>query len=653
MARTNRYQPIIQPTIVNPISFEEFARVPMLKAQVTGEALSATQGIDTQYNVDLKDIPIVDQTLKIVKEGKESLVNNILSEGVNNDTISKFMQVKQLRDKAYKDVIDMAQMNKQKIDKWRATVEGIGLQKGLPAAYIDKVKQVGYDNWQGTLGGKDQTISEFNPYYGPEFFDMDQDIQQALSQAKETTHLGEEDLKGMSYYKDENLGRYIMTDASGKEVSGNALKLKAVADMLMQTYQDNQHKRGQLREFMDIHPQKVANMINAYMAGYTVEDVRRWGGGTSMGGEIKPPVEFPEQTLLTELTKTFIPSGTGTTTNKMMSRLVMASEQADVSGGIKNRPWYITALSAIVPMTGVAYDGIVGWVDSQDRFDEKFQSTDSEFMANNADVVGFLIEEGKKAKPGIDIDYTISPDLYTRFAKGDKDAIEEVMDKTKEYVNDNTSEMSIKDEYYGGEAVVTLDGKKRNDIDPDSKVEEIMTYFHEIEVRDMSNREELDKEEKQAIIDAYNKNSKEVRYNGSLKMGSKLVTDMDGRPLANMSQAYKINYKGKDYLVGRSWEPQQSQDKSVGFHYKHGQEVERHISINPKTNKVRPVGELVPMVLVLGDKQEKVYYKQSGIDGSRRVYFPSTSTMTDANGNPLAGGSVSFDAVSGALYPSE
>ena len=43
MAKINRFSQIVNPTVVNPISFEEFNRVPMAKARAKAEGLSTVQ----------------------------------------------------------------------------------------------------------------------------------------------------------------------------------------------------------------------------------------------------------------------------------------------------------------------------------------------------------------------------------------------------------------------------------------------------------------------------------------------------------------------------------------------------------------------------------------------------------------------------------
>jgi hypothetical protein len=98
MATVNRFSRAPQPLVIDPLSVEQLSMVPIAKAQAEAEGLSAVNRINTEYDVDLKDLPTIKGMVDAVDKKKSDVVSGILEGGVTTSTVEDVMNLKNTRD---------------------------------------------------------------------------------------------------------------------------------------------------------------------------------------------------------------------------------------------------------------------------------------------------------------------------------------------------------------------------------------------------------------------------------------------------------------------------------------------------------------------------------------------------------------------------
>jgi len=626
MAKFNRYSKIQQPSIINPISFEEFSRVPMAKARADAAALSATQGIDTDFEVDQKDLAGVTAATKAIDGEKNSLVENILNSGVTNQTINDFIRVKKLRDDKYKTFIDQAQRNKKSIDSWKATLNSMAA-RGMDPRHIDMIKKKEYaDKWQGTLD-EEGGVRDFEPSFGAKYVNVDNDIQQTMSKAK----LSAEEIQEHGYKVtfDRRMGKFIVTDRSGKIVTNNAKQLAAAADILRTDYSNPETERGAFASYSEMGVEDLENKINKYLNVFSQGTEKSFGGrkqyvasGYNTRGKTASTTSSRTASASTGLVtikyKTHLPSSTNKTISKIGAAVDSFFKSKD---GIFDKS----------PMMHVA-NMYSSWIKGSKQVDDK-NITSLDIIKQYEGVAHELIKNRK-----------FSDKYGAKAVRGDKEAQDIIADLIREYLQE-TSEQKANENIYVGDYLNTEFGKKMKN-SPLKAGQDVAKYM--LSAYNIDNRSSLlDKEDLIELEQALKTGKASVK--GVLPAGSDLTRDSNGDYVKDLSQSYVIKYEGEQYLVPRIWEPKQSRDPNVskiGYNYHMNRDIEEY------TTKV-PIGVQAP-IFFMGDdgKPVKAIYYHDPVKQRNRgegSEDPKSITVLDKEGKEVE--TYSFESAFGRLIP--
>jgi len=604
----NRYSRIIQPTVVNPISFEEFARVPMAEAQAQAAGLQATSGISTEFNVDQKDLMDVSAATDAIDQEKNSLIDNILSNGVNNETIGDFIRVKKIRDTKYKTFIDKAQANKQRIDTWRATVDAMVVNRSITPQFGETIKTKEYGKWDKTLG-QEGTTADFVPSYGVQYIDVDQDIQSIMRQnvMNLTDEIKEHGLK-TSWLA----GRLVITDATGRDVSSNYKSLTQAVKILENDYTNPETNRGAFAEYSDMAPQDLSDKINNYMEFYKQEKIDKWGGRrqfmnplqrkatTTQGGYAPTSKTIPVPIKY----KTDIPSSF----NRTSAAVVEASNIQDKKMSEKTF-WEKVWEASPFGVYGKTKEILESWEEGKLVSDEKNYNL-GKIIEQYSSVANHLIKSGK-----------ISPNLYKKATKNDIDSQEEVASEIRDYMEDLSERESTQTIFIGDYLNTEFGNKMKNN--PKGVARDIGTQLKGVPVYNVLDRDNpITGEDKAVISTALLDGTAVVR--GVAVGGSSLTTDSKGDYIEELSQGYIVDIGEDEYIIGRSWEGFEPKYKNeIGYNYQMGVELEKYIStIN--------MGVSAPVILrnKNGERMNAVYY-QDPVTAEKEVWVGTPDGNTE------------------------
>lgn len=303
MPEVNRYTQMPQPLMLNPLSFEELSRVPLAKAQANAEGAAALNRIQTDYNVDERDLGQVTQWIDEIDQQKTNIVDNMFNQGVTTQVVNDVLKLKRNRDNLYKTKINQAEENKRRIEAWRQTVDQM-YAKDSPE-YAELVKQKEMQNWKGTFAYGD-TPQTFVGSYGPKYFDLKKDVFEYMSQAKEMTEL-ESKYRAAGAPREVTVGEYQGVYTPGeysKQVLSNKYKLAAVADQLRKEYLDKNTERGRFKDYVEMTDQELDYEINQAYNAYLQEMTREQGGGGSYSGMTPKQQPIPEGPMWDYLDRT-------------------------------------------------------------------------------------------------------------------------------------------------------------------------------------------------------------------------------------------------------------------------------------------------------------------------------------------------------------
>jgi len=649
----NRYSPIVQPTIVNPISFEEFARVPLAEANAKAAGLYSTQMIDTEYDVDEKDLLTADNLIKTVTKEKDSLVNNILDEGVTNQTINKFLKVKKTRDKVYKDFLTVAQENKKKIALWRSTLDAMSINGKRTPQFTNLVKETEYNKWDGTIN-EDGSTKEFNPYYGPEEINTDQDIINTLQNIK-TTYKGKQVLKNLSFKGYDKYGKVVMTDEQGEYVYDNTGEITAAIDMLFKDYKDPETVRGAFADYTKLDEKDLFEKLNYYKDIFTEKDVKPYGGGTHLfdapmandgGGKNPNPFNSITPTGLTTGADVKIPTGfdlskSGAwleTVNKEMEKsqsksmdktfddlldAVFGTETDDPNAphpfkegpsiGNKEKPGWFQRNFKIFAAAGDVI--LMGTISNLAKNLEPLISAKNVSDKNKLKVISYFSGAYNK----LEEDNVISKEDKLNMLKGDKVTINRVYGDIVDHVSDLADTKGGLYDIYQGDNLRQMLGK-----DTKTPVEDITKDVKDnifsLTVTDLETRGKDFTKDKKELWKMMKDGELTVR--GVLPAGSPLTTDKNGKYRKELSQAYVLTDKdGKEYLASRLWEPREGGE--IGNEFRINQDLEKYL-VSLKFDIQYPIA-------VVGQDNQQIrtfVYRDSG-DGHIKL------GVGDTNGKPI------------------
>jgi hypothetical protein len=275
MPVVNRYTQNPQPLILNPLSFEELSRVPLAKAQASAEGVSAINRINTEYNVDDKDLGKVSTMIQGIDENKNKVVEDIASNGVNTQTINDVISLKKTRDNIYKTTINQAEENKKRVDTWRNQVDEMTMRGTHPAWYGELIKSKVYTPWQGSFN-EDGTVSTFVGDLGEKYIDMPKDITEELYRASskgwvKSTPIGGGEGK-FEQIQDPTTGGvssvYTTPGQGERTQASNLQNLEETIKMLKSEYNDPTTERGKYAKYVGLTQEDIDATIDKYKKMY-------------------------------------------------------------------------------------------------------------------------------------------------------------------------------------------------------------------------------------------------------------------------------------------------------------------------------------------------------------------------------------------------
>ena len=278
----NRFNQIVKPYIVNPISVETFSKVPMAKAMAKSAGISAAAELEFDYDVDKADLNAVQEIISPIKQGKEDMVNRIMEEGVSDDLVNDFVSLKRGYDFA-EDQISIAEQNKKVVDKWEQNLLRV---HGNNTKYMDLIKDKEYSKWGGTFTKDDNgnfvttdtgnfQTKAFDADLGPNYINIKDDFFNQLKGISKT--LANEYPGGGKFttVTDTNgVKRTAYVTTTGKRVYSNEDKLVARAEMLIKDYADPNTARGAFAEYVGVGENEIQEVADLAVAASISEDTR-------------------------------------------------------------------------------------------------------------------------------------------------------------------------------------------------------------------------------------------------------------------------------------------------------------------------------------------------------------------------------------------
>jgi hypothetical protein len=276
MAEINRYTQMPQPLMVNPISFEEFSRIPIARAKAEGAGVAALERIKTDYNVDDADLGAITQLVDGIDKSKTSIVEDISNNGINSQTVGSVIKLKRERDNLYKTKIQQAEENKKLLYDWRQNIDKMTMQGVHPAWYGEHIKQREYKNWVDRGGTFQPTNEEglptmFQSNFGVKYIDMDEDIRKVYteasrqgSQVTKSWGAGAPSVESVSAPGGETYDFWTSSGGGSKTVATNKENLDAAMNMLLNEYSNPNTERGKFVNYADVNIADIRSRLEMY-----------------------------------------------------------------------------------------------------------------------------------------------------------------------------------------------------------------------------------------------------------------------------------------------------------------------------------------------------------------------------------------------------
>lgn len=276
----NRFTQTPQPFIVNPISVEDLSRVPMAKAAATGAGIRASNSLNIDYTVDPKDAEEMANRVKPIEDGKNTIVERIMKEGVNNQLIGEFIELKKGYDQT-KIQIKSAEENRVRVDKWRDQIFQL---HGHDAAYMDFIKAKEYTlGWNGTFAKTPEgetKITTFDGAIAPKSFSIADDFTEAFREVDPTMigAIADGRVEFKKIKGEDGVEHLVFKETGNSKKFSNEVLLNDKLEALMLEYLDPNTARGayfKYREFDEVDIRAIAQGVAAselktYTEGGTV-----------------------------------------------------------------------------------------------------------------------------------------------------------------------------------------------------------------------------------------------------------------------------------------------------------------------------------------------------------------------------------------------
>jgi hypothetical protein len=539
----NRYTQPPAPLRLNPLSFEELSRIPLAQAQAKGEGVAAIDRINTQFNVDDKDLNYITDLVSNVNQVKSSIVNDIASNGVSSQTVNSVLQLKRQRDDLYQTKINQAEENKKRIDLWKQQLDEMTMRGIHSSKWADLVKNKEYQNWQGTFGDKSDIPTTFVPTFGPKYIEIDRYIKEAFNQAKEMSVIPEKTKSwggGKPYMEsDKNLGTVMVTPGGGriKEMT-NESKIESAKQLILQQMSDPTTELGQFVQYGGATFEDVEGALEKYKQMYLQRDKSSDIEGnkyTQVDNNTIPPgynAQEYKQQLFQVLDKV-----------KNMS-VGQAANVYDAGNTASKAVTNLSTAEKLIPF----YAGIVGIKTFVSRLFDLSEGSEKDQVdvINNFDnVADQLVKEGSFNSTML---YNAK---HLKGKTGDKYR-QVVLNSMKNYIDDNLAPI-VQPELSTVDYLTTTFGKKNEKVDPEKAAQDILygapnwLTMDKKEYLDPSDKEQEDLEKSISLG--------RVPVQGVMPMFSPDLLDANGNYIENMSSALAVmnanteskNYKKKYY----------------------------------------------------------------------------------------------------------
>jgi hypothetical protein len=606
----NRYTQAPAPLRLNPLSFEELSRVPLAKAQAKGEGIAAIGRINTQYNVDDKDLNYITDLVSKVDQSKSAIVDDIASNGVNSQTVSSVLQLKKQRDNLYQTKINQAEENKKRLDLWKQQLDEMTMRGVHSSKWADLVKNKEYQNWQGTFGDNSDIPTTFVPTFGPKYIDIDRYIKETFNQAKEMSVIPEK-TKSWGGGKptietDKNTGATFMVTPGGGRVKEmtNESKIESAKQLILQQMSDPTTELGQFVQYGGSTFEDVEGALEKYKQLYLQNDKNsdiegsKYSQVDNSNNTIPPGYNAQEykQQLFQVIDKV-----------KNMS-VGQAANVYDAGNTASKAVTNLSTAEKLIPF----YVGIVGIKTFVSRLFDLSEGSEKDQVdvINNFDnVADQLVKEGSFNSTML---YNAK---HLKGKTGDKYR-QVVLNSMKNYIDDNLAPI-VQPELSTVDYLTTTFGKKNEKVDPEKAAQDILygapnwLTMDKKEYLDPSDKEQEDLEKSISLG--------RVPVQGVMPMFSPDLLDANGNYIENMSSALAVmnanteskNYKKKYYTplpdnlrATPNWKRIERVNKKI-TPLKVGQEVpmflktnevgkpefvtvKHEFSTNPKTGKLVP-----------------------------------------------------------------
>jgi hypothetical protein len=548
MPEVNRYSQMIQPLIVNPVSFEEFARLPIARAEAKGAAIAAAESMRADFNVDDADLGILTDITNKFENSKSSLVDRIVSNGVSSQDIGELVKLKRNKENIQQDYIRQAEENKKLIYDFRQNVDK--MYAGEAGWYGQLVKDKRYQEWidSGATFVTDEKGNKvprmFQSDYGPKYVNVPEYIKKELLQAAQFGETTQKPTGGGDPYVETDKTTqqsYIVTPASGSSLKATNIKnLDATIKRLEEEIYDENTELGRFVKFADISKEEVLRQAKLMKEEYIrTQDIRTLHSpktrSLSGGGKDTNTFGFvPTENLGFKTVNLNIDERYKTTVSGTIDRTTKAG------AFLTERPVLTShKFLHLIPLFGSA---IAGGKDIY-KFIKNY-TTLKENPADKQNMIRFqsgpildMIQKG-----------TLTEDQVKNALSGKDPEDLKVVYKELENYMESLGSINVNPTVYVGEAMETLYGQMTKNA-PEKTLHDILKYprdYYDYKTGKKLDEGEVEKLKKDAQDDKYSGDA------GYLPLFSYAIRDSKGKVNKELTGGRTISVKGKIYLTGPS-----------------------------------------------------------------------------------------------------
>lgn len=594
----NRYSRLQQPLLIDPLSVEELSRVPLAKAMAEAEGLAAVNRVKTDFNVDQKDLNSITGLVGDLDKRKETIIDNIANNGINNQSIQEVLKLRNDRNELYKSTVNKAEENKLRIDRWKTNIDKATMSGNMSPQFGQLVKDTGYNQWTGTM--QDGVVTEFEDHYGTQYIDVDKDIQNLMSKAK--VQLEDTDITKFHYSVDPLTGNIIVTQQGETKNYSNVKHLQEAIKILETDYSTPGNVRGDFASYTGLTKDEIVDKLNKYKDFYTQTETTTTGGqrrfipGPRPSGSSKKDSYLDTRTDLVgklEVShkapiKQLLPTNEavgGTLTfgkdyaESFVKNIMPVESIKKINSGQAGAGDYISAITSIFsPLLNFPISSIKGTMAGQEanlEFTKQNDINRAKELVKWEDngMMNYMRSEG-----------LVSQDLFTKAKKGDKKALKELFNTGADHIIEiSNKSYNIsgfpkywENTYFG--KTVTGQSRRKASEDLGGNIGSSKRRIYDYETRKL-----IEGKERNELADGLlNTHTFEITH--SLPIGSPVTYTEDGDYIKGMSQAMLVS----NAKTGEKYWVENVPTTINSDMYYHGQNIEEYIS---KLN----VGDIAPI----------------------------------------------------------